>query len=274
MENLNAILFLLTYSCTYECDHCFLYCSPRARGTFTCEQLRRVFAEIGRMRTVETVYFEGGEPFLYYPLLIEGLRLAAISGLRSGIVTNGYCATSIEDAGIWLTPIRNVGIADFSVSDDDFHQSNGEDAPAKRALAAARSMGIACDAIRIDSPVPGPCRKESSGKGQPVIGGSFLFKGRAAEMLTAGLPRRCCDELTACSHEELAEPERVHVDCYGNVHICQGLSMGNMWEKPLSDLVREYDARRHPICGPLLRGGPFALAKEHGVDLEGDYVDE
>ena len=32
---LTGIHFLLTYSCTSECDHCFLYCSPNAKGTFT-----------------------------------------------------------------------------------------------------------------------------------------------------------------------------------------------------------------------------------------------
>jgi hypothetical protein len=36
--------------------------------------------------------------------------------------------------------------------------------------------------------------------------------------------------------------------------------MGNIWEKPLPDLVGGYDAQKHPIGGPLLRGGPIRLA--------------
>jgi hypothetical protein len=100
-----------------------------------------------------------------------------------------------------------------------------------------------------------------------------MFRGRAAEKLTAGLPRQPCAELRTCPHEELDAPERLHVDWRGNVHICQGLSMGNMWQTPLSRLVREYRARRHPICGPLLAGGPAALAKEYGVQLPDDFVD-
>lgn len=50
--------------------------------------------------------------------------------------------------------------------------------------------------------------------------------------------------------------------------------MGNMWESSLSVLVREYDARAHPICGPLLAGGPARLAKQHRVKLGDHYVDE
>ncbi len=276
MGNLRVkgIHFLLSYSCTYTCDHCFLHCSPGARGTFTCEQLRRVFAQVELMGTVETVYFEGGEAFLYYPLLLEGLRLAATLGLRAGIVTNAYWATSVEDAEIWLKPIRDIGIADLSVSDDAFHQGTGESNPAKPALAAAMNLGIPCDAICIETPAPAPCQRESPSKGQPVIGGGVLFRGRAAEKLTAGLPRRRCEELITCPHEELEAPARVHLDCYGNVHICQGLSMGNMWETPLSKLAREHNPRQHPICSPLLSGGPAALAKEYGVELPDDFVDE
>ncbi len=58
--------------------------------------------------TVETVYFAGGEPSLYYPLLLEGLRLAASLGLRAGVVTNAYWATSVEDAEIWLESVRSI----------------------------------------------------------------------------------------------------------------------------------------------------------------------
>ena len=77
-----------------------------------------------------------------------------------------------------------------------------------------------------------------------------------------------------CPHEELEHPGRVHLDAYGNVHICQGISMGNAWQTPLSELVRDYDAGLHPICGPLVRGGPAALAGEYNVDHEAGYVDE
>ncbi|HUI54929.1 MAG TPA: radical SAM protein [Bryobacteraceae bacterium] len=271
---LNGIHFLLTYSCTYQCDHCFLHCSPEAPGTFTCQQLRAAFTEIQRLGTIETVYFEGGEPFLYYPLLLEGLRMAAGLGLQAGIVTNCYWATSVEDAEIWLKPIRDIGIADLSVSDDAFHLSTGEGSPAKLAFAAARNLGIPCATICIQPPSPDPCQEGSPGRGQPVTGGTVLFKGRAAEKLTAGLPRRPCDELASCPHEELDQPSRVHVDCYGNVHLCQGVSMGNMWATPLSELARRYDARQHPICGPLLAGGPAALAKEYGVQMPDGFVDE
>ncbi len=101
-----------------------------------------------------------------------------------------------------------------------------------------------------------------------------MFRGRAVEKLTEGLPRRPAGELTTCPHEDLQNPSRVHVDCYGHVHLCQGLSMGNMWQRPLSKLVFEYEADSHPVCGPLAKGGPALLAKQYDADSEEEYVDE
>ena len=42
----------------------------------------------------------------------------------------------------------------------------------------------------------------------------------------------------------------------------------------LADLFARYDPGAHPIVGPLLRGGPARLAKEHALPLSGGYVDE
>jgi hypothetical protein len=268
---LTGVHFLLTYTCNYECDHCFLYCGPHASGTFTVAQIREVLDEAEKIGTVTSVYYEGGEPFLYYPLLVEGLRLARERGFTTGIVSNCYWATAVEDAELWLGPIRDAGIDDLSLSDDEFHNPDGGESPAQRAAAAAERLGMAAGSICIEAPL---VQSPADDKGAPVVGGGALFKGRAAEKLTDGLPRRPSGGFTECTHEELVAPQRVHVDSFGHVHICQGVSMGNMWTTPLAQLVAEYNASTHPICGPLTRGGPRALADEHGVELDGEYVDE
>lgn len=270
---LTGIHILLTLKCTNECEHCFLHCGPSREATFTIEQLRTLIRQIEELGTVTTVYFEGGEPFLFYPLLLEGLRMARAAGFDAGIVTNGYWATSVEDGLHWLRPIRNLGIVDLSVSDDEFHRLDKDDRKAEFAHQAAQQLGIPTGTICIESP---RVSRQSSGdrRGKPVVGGGVLFKGRAAERLTAGLPVHPCREFTTCPHEDLLNPERIHVDAYGNVHLCQGLSMGNIWQMPLPDLVRGYDAQKHPIAGPLLRGGPMQLVTDHRLAMHGSYVDE
>ena len=103
------------------------------------------------MPNVEWIYFEGGEPFLFYPSLIEGVRLARDMGFKVGIVTNAYGAISEDDAEVWFRPLADIGVAYINISDDSFHYEE-EDSPAKRGLAAARKLGIPNDPICIQKP--------------------------------------------------------------------------------------------------------------------------
>ncbi len=267
----SGIHFLLTMSCNFECDHCFLYCSPHFEGTFTLSQLRAVHEEMHKIGTINMVYYEGGEPFLYYPLLLEGIKMSHEMGFKTGVVTNSYWALSVEDAELWLKPLLPY-ISDVSVSNDAYHHGKEKENPATKALAALERLGMSGGDICIEEPMLDIDKTQE--KGEPVIGGGAMFRGRAVEkLITDELPKRNWEEFTECPHEELRNPGRVHLDPFGNVHICQGLSMGNMWKTPLSELVKNYNASTHPISGPLIRGGPAQLAREYKVDIEGDYVD-
>jgi hypothetical protein len=265
--------FLLTYMCNLECDHCFVYSGPNAQGTFTLRQIKTVIDELTKIKTAEWVYFEGGEPFLFYPLMLEGIRIARNAGFKIGIVTNSYFATTEEDAELWLKPLIELGIDNLSISDDPLHHGEEKVNPAKRLMAAARNIGMPASSICIEKPVVAAPTAGTQEKGEPVIGGDTMLRGRAVEKLLEGLPRESWETFKECPHEELVTPKRVHLDPYGHVHICQGLSMGNMWETPLSVLITKYDATAHPICGPLVQGGPCLLTKKYGIKHENTYVD-
>jgi organic radical activating enzyme len=267
---LTGIHFLLTYMCNMECEHCFVYSGPNAKGTFTLNQIKAVLDELDKIGTIEWVYFEGGEPFMFYPLMVEGIKLAKNQGYKIGIVTNAYWVTSEEDALLWLKPLQELGISDLSISDDEFHYGNEKGNPAKIGLAAAKKLGMPVDSIYIDKPEVHV--EITRAKGDPVLNGGALLKGRAVEKLVESLPKRNHDEFIECPEEDLRNPSRVHLDPYGYVHLCQGLVMGNMWETPLSELVVGYDGETHPICGPLLSGGPVYLAKKYDVRHDEEYA--
>ena len=272
---LTGIHFLLTYMCNSECDHCFVYSGPSAKGTFTLSQIRKALDEAAKIGTIRRIYFEGGEPFLFYPLMLEGIRIARSMEFEVGVLTNAYFATSEENAELWLRPLGELRISDLSISNDTFHYEyeGAKENPAKCASNAATRLGIPTAEIRIEEPTVKTGIAEQQDKGEPVVGGGVMFKGRAVEKLAGGLPQRWWEEFTECPYEDLKSPKRVHLDSYGNIHLCQGLSMGNMWQTPLSKMVKNYDADSHPICRSLVRGGPALLAKEYKVKHEDKYVD-
>ena len=267
---LTGLHILLTFQCTYECEHCFVWGSPWQQGTLTLAQIDQILAQASAVGTVEWIYFEGGEPFLYYATLLEGARRAAAAGFRVGVVTNGYWAISELDALAWLRPLAGL-VQDLSISNDRFHYSQENDDHVRYALEAAQALGIPVGTISIAQAGE---LLDWDGVGMLGAGESgVMFRGRAAEKLAGRVTPRPWAQFTTCPHEDLVEPGRVHLDPLGNLHVCQGILMGNLFEQPLRALCEAYDPQAHPIIGPLLAGGPYGLAEAYGLPLTGAYAD-
>jgi MoaA/NifB/PqqE/SkfB family radical SAM enzyme len=266
---LSGLHILLTYQCTFECDHCFVWGSPRQSGTLTIEQIRQVFTQAKETGTIESIYFEGGEPFLYYAVMLKGAQEAKAMGFKVGIVSNAYWANSREDALAFLSPLREF-IEDLTISSDLYHYSELMSQQARNATAAAEELGIPIGVICVAQPEETDAA-ESMGTISDSAG--VMFRGRASCKLATRVTPRTWDLFTACPHEDLRDPGRAHLDPLGNLHICQGISLGNVFETPLKQLCENYDADAHPICGPLLAGGPVALVTEYALPHEEKYAD-
>lgn len=264
---LSGLHILLTYQCTCECDHCFVWGSPWQTGTLTFEQVEQILKQ-AKDAGVTSIYFEGGEPFLYYPILAQSVRKATDMGFSVGIVSNAYWANSVADAEEWLRPF--VGrLADLSVSSDLFHCSETMGERPQNALVAAKWLNIPTGMISVAQ----PDAEAQQSHGQIENESAVMYRGRAVANLSARAEHHPWESFDACSHEDLREPGRIHLDPLGNLHICQGISIGNLFEKPLNQICEEYDPEAHPICGPLLAGGPAALVTEYNVPHEVSYAD-
>lgn len=263
---------LLTYQCNFECDHCFIYCRPEAKGVMKISDIRQILNEARKNGNIKGMCFEGGEPFLYYQTLLWGLRAARECDFRRSIVTNAYWATSVEDAVEWLKPISEIGIDDLAISDDIYHFGEEEENLAKYAFKAAKVLNLPVSKITIDDP-----RKvidENEWKGKPVVGGNVQFKGRAVEKLAPGLPTKSWIQYDECLDEDFSNQSRVHIDPFGYVHACQGITIGNMKQTPLNEILANFDPENHPICAPILKGGPAEFAREYNIKPEEGFVDE
>ena len=249
---LSGLHLLVTYECNYECDHCFVWGGPSQHGTMTEKTIGHILRQAEELGTIEWIYFEGGEAFLYYQLLCSGVRLAREFGFKVGIVTNAYWATTDAEAREWLQPFAGV-VEDLSISDDALHGSKDGLQQTHIARQAAKHLRIPVDFINVDSAV--------------------LYRGRAAEKLASRVQPKPWKQFTECPWEDLRHPERVHVDAFGNLHICQGISIGNLLERPLTEIIRDYDPDTHPIIGPLLAGGPVELVNRYKLPHEQGYAD-
>jgi hypothetical protein len=57
------------------------------------------------------------------------------------------------------------------------------------------------------------------------------------------------------------------------MHICQGISIGNLFEEPLAEICAAYEPETHPVIGPLLQGGPVELVRRYDLSREDGYAD-
>jgi MoaA/NifB/PqqE/SkfB family radical SAM enzyme len=197
---LDGIHILLTYTCNFECDHCFLYCSPYSGGTFTIKQISQILNESKKIGTVEWIYYEGGEPFLYHPLLVEGIRRARGMDFKVGVVTNAYGAQAEEDAELWLSPLAEAGVSFINISNDSLHYGDEKSNPAAIAIDVAERLGIATAPICIDKPKVEFQQGDGEEKGNPVVGGHVKFRGRAVEKLIRNLPLSPRYQLCECPY--------------------------------------------------------------------------
>lgn len=265
---LGGLHILLTYQCLFQCDHCFVWGSPHQSGAMTLEQVEDALHQAKRAG-VKSIFFEGGEPFLYYAVLKKAVHLAADMGFEVGIVSNAYWATTVPDAVEYLRPFSGR-LSDLSVSSDLYHCEDVLGENPKNAVTAAKWLKVPTGVISVAQPdhaSKSPC-------GQlPEEESDVMYRGRAARALASRAPKHLWGEFDACPHEDLCEPGRVHLDPFGNIHICQGLVIGNLFDKSLLQICDEYDPASHPICGPLFSGGPAALVAEYNLPHDSSYAD-
>jgi hypothetical protein len=266
---LTGLHFLLTYQCTLECDHCFAWGSPWQNGTMTAAFMEEVFNQAKDTRTIEWIYFEGGEPFLYYPLLLNSVQKAARMGFKVGIVSNSFWAQTVDDALLWLEPFQGL-IQDLTISSDLYHWNENLSQQAKNSSAAAKQLNIPEGIISIAQPEN---LAEASFGQLPLEGSSVMYRGRASEKLINKVELKPSTQFIQCPHEDLREPGRLHLDYLGNLHICQGIVIGNLLNKQLKDICADYAPDVHPITGPLIRGGPLELRRVYNLPTDAQYAD-
>jgi len=270
--NLKGVHFLLTYKCDLECDHCFVWGSPKGKGTFTLKQVRNILAEAKKLGTVNHVAIEGGEPFLYHPIMVKIVEEAVNLDFHVEILSNCYWATCPEDAAEWLLPIAKAKDVELSLSSDLYHGENWETEEVRNAAKAAKLLNIKAGVISVKYP-----NTEASNikeiEGAKVSSWEIMYKGRASEKLTEKASKKPWREFTKCPYEDFVNQNRVHIDPFGHVHVCQGISIGNAWQKPFSKIIEEYNPYQNPILEPLVRGGPVALVEKFSLSHDDVYAD-
>jgi len=232
----------------------------------TIASVRHLLRQAKRVESIEWVYFEGGEPFLHYPLLVEAVAEARAMGFRVGVVSNGFWARDKRRAMARLAPLAGL-VDDLSISSDSFHCPSGTCPGPASARSAAEELEIPSIALSVH-PLTDTVRGAGGNGGYPV-----LYRGRAAEKLAERCSLRPWSDFDSCVNEDLVDPGRVHVDPFGNMYVCQGICLGNLFRISLKGLLDSCSLETSPVIGPLVSGGPAELVRAYELSHEQAYAD-
>ena len=270
---------ILSYRCHSGCKHCLYNCGPGwEKEPMSPEVLRQALQAVTAWPQPPQVHFTGGEPFLYFPLLLEGAHLANELGIVSYVETSaGWCVDDAETVERFAE-LQRAGLQAVLISCSPFHAERIPPARTVRAFRAALqifgSSGVilylpeflqVIQRFDVERPTPISQYVEEFGvegarrilwQGYGIISGGR--SGYELGHLVSRYPATTFAEADCAA--DILYAHHSHLDLYGNYisGFCGGLTVGD-WHD-LRQLLADFRAKRYPpLIEVLIEEGPYGL---------------
>ena len=267
---------MLTYKCPAECAFCYYKCGPDKNGLMSLETALNAWQGLKALAGDSSkIHITGGEPFLYWESLAGLLENAAKLGLGNVdmIETNGFWADKKADVVDKLKFLDTHNVKKLKISYDPFHAEFVEYQKVKLlAETAAEVLGTERVLVRWQEYL----QKDLSVKELPEDAKTAVFTnsikdhpcrftGRAADKLTQLFADKEVKEISeqTCQNSFLTA-KGIHIDPYGNIFsgVCSGIIIGNINEKPLDEIWRDFNPTKKNFLSVLFNKGPAGLLEE------------
>ena len=266
---------ILSYRCTSRCAHCLYNCGPNwPRQAMRPEDVLLALRTLASWPSPPQVHLTGGEPFLFFDLLLGATQVAAELGLTVYVETGAAWCTDDDQTIERFYALRQSGLAAVLISCSPFHAARFAPEHTLRAVRAALTIFgpgqvlvyqpdylETIQQFSVTHPTPLDSYEEYYSPAQLrhlfwdgyglISGGRAGYKlGHLVECIPA---KAFCDQ--DCSGEILFA-QHSHMDLGGNYipGFCAGLSAAD-WRKDANLLQRPYP----PLVELLIEGGPYAL---------------
>ena len=270
---------ILTYRCHSGCKHCLYNCGPRwGKEAMSPQTLRQALEAVTIWPRTPQVHLTGGEPFLHFPLLLEGARLATELGIACYVETSAGWCTDEAEAVERFAALRQAGLQAILISCSPFHAERIPPARTMRAVRAALDVFGArrvtvylpnfleiVQHFDVERPTPLSRYEEELGiEGARRVlweGYGIISGGRSGYELGHLVPRR---PVVAFTHAncagEILHAHHSHFDLYGSFisGFCGGLTVGDWHELP--QVLADFQAGCYPpLVEALIERGPYGL---------------
>ncbi len=132
---------ILSYRCHSACQHCLYNCGPGwEKEAMSLPALAQALETIAGWPQKPQVHLSGGEPFLHFPLLLEGVRLAVELDISCYLETSAAWCLNREQASERFTALRQAGLQAVLISCSPFHAERIPPVRTMRAIQAALTV--------------------------------------------------------------------------------------------------------------------------------------
>lgn len=270
---------ILTYRCHSGCKHCLYNCGPRwEKEAMSLDVLRQALEAVTIWPQKPQVHLTGGEPFLHFPLLMEGAQIATGLGISAYVETSASWCTDEDEAVERFAALREAGLQAILISCSPFH---AERIPPIRTIRAIRAALAVFGARRVtvylpnfieivqhfdtERPTPLSRYEEEFGaqEAHRILWQEYgiISGGRSGYELGHLVPRHHAGAFAhANCTSALLYAHHSHLDLYGNYisGFCGGLTVGD-WHN-LPQVLADFQAGRYPpLVEVLVERGPYGL---------------
>ena len=268
---INQLAFLLTYKCTSECRHCCYSSSPRKDSVMLLEDGKRYLRELKSNYPIKVVSFVGGEPFLYFELLVALIEEATRLQIPNKVLTNGFWGKNEFTAKEYAERLKCAGLNELHVSVTAYHQEfTPVDAVRSVFQAAKKAVIEEVNDEAANSLKKTKWHEDSSEEFDTKdVSNPPWMVGRAIDKLAKYFPMFPVTEVPVGVHEchlenkDTVSQGHFEIDPDGFVSICPGIVIGNARETSISDIVRGDACKSHPLLSIFPTKGLKGLLSLH-----------
>lgn len=292
--NLTGINWLTTYNCNAQCEHCF-FDVKGPKKYMTPELIDLVYKDFRIPKQMFWNHISGGEVFLDKDSFLEIVkRTRSYFSGSIGISTNGFWAKNEHTAKKIVQECIDAGISGIAVSTDHFHKDFIPVEFVKYASSAIEQSGLKnhcyimgartgnTDSSKSINECTELLAAEVRGEKQiPLAPTTIRSIGKGSKINTPknkGIPQGKCTELSTClGARDPFNPAMVWIDAHGNVMICYGIIIGNVYKTSFNEIISNYSPNSNPITAILKDVGPKGLhnlSVDFGLNPPLNYFDE
>jgi organic radical activating enzyme len=218
------------------------------------------------------IHITGGEPFLYWDHLLQILEEANKRKLGKVdlIETNGFWAISEETIKQRLKVLDALGMLRLKISTDPFHQEYVDMEPVRLLVdIAIETLGSDRVLVRWQKYLENPVKMmglSAAELKQQYIRAMNDYRcrvtGRAGRELAELVTHTPTIALASMNcKSDYFGAKGVHIDPFGNVFssTCSGIIIGNVNEKPLEEIWKQFHPTKNNFINTLFEFGPVGL---------------